>query len=756
MNQHSRPYFGTVTWVVGAALLSYYICCALAVSTGNNGEEGTASNTAMPRELAKPCRTLGETCNSENNMCCNDTPDLSCNNGICESVSPSIPPCVGTHAQSHRVSSAPVVVGQGGTCAAGSPNGFQQCNSDAECGSVCVNGPQTGQSCLVNSDCGNGNKKCEPISGSCEQAPSPPTPPFTVSATLSLPSCTNQLGVNERLNQGEFVCSPDGSYTFGLDAAGADLSLWEGTTKLWSAVTGNMGNNTYLIMQDDGNAVVYSSEGVLWASNTEGNSGAYLTIENGGIVEIVYQGNAIWKPNLCNYLIQLPAAPPPGPSPPGLVPVNSSTLFNKVMAGYQGWFGTECDGGYNHWKHWSGSGSFPSPLSYQVDMWPDLTEYDTDELCPTGFHYSTGENAGVFSSFTAKTVERHVKWMYDYGVDGVFVQRFVSELANVRCIRDKITEHIRRGAEQYGRVFANMYDISGASEMSVYDAIRTDWMHLVDVANVTKSDRYLRHNGLPVLAIWGFGFASRVGEPQEVADLIDWFQNTAETKYRVTLMGGVPSRWRSRTNDAKTDQAWDAVYRAYDIISPWTVGRFANESQADNFLQTQIIPDSVECQNEGIDYMPVVFPGYSFQNTNPAKPFNEIPREGGHFFWRQFYNTIEVANSTQVYVAMFDEVDEATAIFKVAETSAQTPDDINVVTLDIDNYAVPSDWFLRLVGNATTMLRDSTPIPSSMPALEEAWPPACCPIDSSDAFDCTMSLWLLGSVLIMVAMGPIF
>ena len=53
------------------------------------------------------------------------------------------------------------------------------------------------------------------------------------------------------------------------------------------------------------------------------------------------------------------------------------TLVGKVMAGYQGWFNTPGDGTTRGWVHW-GSGGF-SPTNCTVDMWPDMSEYGSDE-----------------------------------------------------------------------------------------------------------------------------------------------------------------------------------------------------------------------------------------------------------------------------------------------------------------------------------------------------------------------------------------
>jgi hypothetical protein len=49
-------------------------------------------------------------------------------------------------------------------------------------------------------------------------------------------------------------------------------------------------------MQGDGNLVVYSPAGTaLWNSRTNGNAGATLVLEDGGTLEIIYQGTVIWS-----------------------------------------------------------------------------------------------------------------------------------------------------------------------------------------------------------------------------------------------------------------------------------------------------------------------------------------------------------------------------------------------------------------------------------------------------------------------------
>ncbi|HEX3693961.1 MAG TPA: hypothetical protein VH374_01120 [Polyangia bacterium] len=104
-------------------------------------------------------------------------------------------------------------------------------------------------------------------------------------------------------------------------------------------------------------------------------------------------------------------------------------------------------------------------------------------------------------------------------------------------------------------------------------------------------------------------------------------------------------------------------------------------------------------------YLPVVFPGFSWKNLKGGpSSLNQIPRQGGAFYWHQLDNVLG-AGATMLYGAMFDEVDEGTALFKVAATPAAQPAQGTFVPLNIDGQALPSDWYLRLTGAAGAILR---------------------------------------------------
>jgi hypothetical protein len=57
-----------------------------------------------------------------------------------------------------------------------------------------------------------------------------------------------------------------------------------------------------------------------------------------------------------------------------------------------------------------------------------------------------------------------------------------------------------------------------------------------------------------------------------------------------------------------------------------------------------------------------------------------------------------------MYVAMFDEVDEGTAMYKMAATQADCPVGPVQMSLDVDGYNLPSDWYLRVGSQAQKML----------------------------------------------------
>lgn len=386
-------------------------------------------------------------------------------------------------------------------------------------------------------------------------------------------------------------------------------------------------------------------------------------------------------------------------------------LDGRLIVGYQGWFG--CPGdfeGNRAWQHWF-QGE-PSPQTLTVDQLPALDAFPKQELCDTGLKRPDGRPLYVFSSQNRKIVDQHLEWMRRHGIDGLAFQRFAAHLPEAALARrsDNVLGHIRRSAERNGRVFYVTYDVSGADPARVIVDIRRDWQHLAGGTQVLASSAYLRHRGKPVVQLWGFGLRDRPGEAGDVARLIADLQSGEGGLTAAAVIGGVPAGWRTLTGDSRREAGWAATYRSYDVISPWSVGRYPDEAGADRFRQRVIEPDLLETRRLGIGYQPVVFPGFSWRNLMTVRGdrakaiLNQIPRRCGRFLQHQVGNAL-AAGATMLYAAMFDEVDEATALLPLETGRDAVPAPAALLTLDADGCVLPPDHYLDLAGQAARQLR---------------------------------------------------
>lgn len=369
-------------------------------------------------------------------------------------------------------------------------------------------------------------------------------------------------------------------------------------------------------------------------------------------------------------------------------PVDAATLHRKVMTGYQGWFRCAGDSANEGWRHWSRNSRRVGAETLTVEMWPDMTEYGEDErFAVPGFTYPDGKPAALFSSAHPRTVERHFEWMREHGIDGAFVQRFLVDAG--RPSAERVLANARAAAAKSGRVYAVCYDLSGTPKEKVFDRLVGDWRRLVDELKVTADERYLRHDGKPVLFVWGF-YSDRF-EAALAHRIIDFFKN--DPKYAVTLVGGCQWYWRN-----EKDAEWARAFRRFDVISPWNVGNVAKVGGQKHAATGYWKADLAEAKRANIAYLPVLYPGFGWTNLKGKDSANAtIPRLGGEFFWRQFAAAGELGID-MAYVAMFDEVDEATAIFKVTNAP---PTQARFETYD----GLPADWYLRLTGEGAKVIR---------------------------------------------------
>ena len=395
-----------------------------------------------------------------------------------------------------------------------------------------------------------------------------------------------------------------------------------------------------------------------------------------------------------------------------VVDVDASTLHGKVMCGYQGWFTCPGDGSGRGWYHWRKGRRF-EPGACTIDLWPDVRELDRDERYATEFRLQDGRVAEVFSSLNAKTVARHFRWMKEHGIDGVFVQRFGGEVRRAAGLYhfNTVLANCRSGANQAGRTWAVMYDLSGL-DLGQTQVVIDDWKLLVDRMHVgrdAKDQGYLRHNGKPVVAVWGIGFNDgRKYTLDECAKLIDFLAHDPVYGNN-TVMLGVPSYWRTMTRDCVNDKQLHRIIKSAHIVSPWSIGRFRTLAEVEKYAADVWQGDLAWCQANGIEYLPVVFPGFSWHNMKPSSKLNAIPRQGGKFLWKQFVE-VNQAGATMVYQAMFDEVDEATAIFKCTNHPPVGKSPF------LDYEGLPSDHYLWLVGQGAKLIRGEIPSSETLPS----------------------------------------
>jgi len=378
----------------------------------------------------------------------------------------------------------------------------------------------------------------------------------------------------------------------------------------------------------------------------------------------------------------------------GVVGVTSD-IVGKITVGYQGWFDAPNDGsGINPpWWHFTGDRQTPTATDIAIKSWPDVSDIATTYA--TGFaNLGNGKPAKLFSSYDAATVDTHVRWMQENGIDTIALQRF----ADFMDVRDTAASHVRDAAQAHGRKFYIMYDISGWTTFQT--DIKSDWQTRIQTKlHLTDSPAYARHKGKPVVCIWGMGYLDRPGDPTSSLDVVNFFKNQG-----IYVIGGVAPDWRTATGTQWSKTGYGAVYDALDAISPWMIGVIGDIAGSDSVRKDRNEGDVAYCHSHGIDYQPCVLPG----------DLSGHQRVHGDFMWHQFANMIQIG-ADGIYVSMYDEFNEGNQIAKTAATAADRPTDYSFVTLDEDGTACSSDYYLRLTGDGGKMLRKQIPFTWTRP-----------------------------------------
>lgn len=381
------------------------------------------------------------------------------------------------------------------------------------------------------------------------------------------------------------------------------------------------------------------------------------------------------------------------------------TYKGLVMAGYQGWQNCPGDGslcstreGMDKWAHYvctypvndADGNAMPfrfekGALGNAFTFWPDCSEYTNTYEAP-GFTYPDGTQAHLFSSYDEQTVMTHFRWMKEYGIDGVFAQRFM-----VYVNKGNVTEydhhninldHQMKASNEYGRAISIMYDLVGTNVEAhlTPEYLMNDLNELEAKYNFKDRSKgqkyYLYHNGKPLVGLVSF---AQMDMPYNMTECRRCVELLQEAGYSVMI--GVPTYWRDGGEDSPYTTELLAMIEELkpDVLMPWFVGRYDYNGETkpsykgsatitgfDDF-KARIKDDADWCRARGVDYAPNVWPGFDWSHQRPASlPYD---RHGGDFLWKQAYYDIAVAGVEMIYIAMFDEIDEGTAIFKTLRKS---------------------------------------------------------------------------------------
>lgn len=208
--------------------------------------------------------------------------------------------------------------------------------------------------------------------------------------------------VGERLESGGTLQATDelvatnGAYRLLLQDDGNAVVYSAASVPQWSTGTAGAGNR--LVLQTDGNAVVYTAANrPLWNSGTGGRGAAYLTMQgDGNLVIYGTDGRPTWS-SRTGVIAPPPPPPPPGPSVVGDTLQSGQRLTANQALAVGGWAGVmQSDGNFvvyaNGQPQWSTStGGRPGA---SLLMQPDGNAVVYSSANQPLWNSGTGDNPG--------------------------------------------------------------------------------------------------------------------------------------------------------------------------------------------------------------------------------------------------------------------------------------------------------------------------------------------------------------------------
>jgi len=375
----------------------------------------------------------------------------------------------------------------------------------------------------------------------------------------------------------------------------------------------------------------------------------------------------------------------------------------KSFAGYQIWH--KAGPNPSDWVHWS-YGKVPaagSQVNVNIASFPDLSEYPDEEMFQTNLApLGNGRPTKLYNDADKKVIDRQLAWLKKDGLDGVAIQRFVGGIGKTLTFTEEShLSNVKTACEANGKLFYMCYDLNG-SDATIVNRMKIDWIFEIEQArHLTESPNYATVDGKPVVEIWGIGY--NMATPEQCLGMIQFFHDRG-----CYLIGGVPGHWLSNGDTEFTE-----VYKALDAISPWTVGVYNSVDGANNYLKNRLISENNYCIENGMDLLPVCFAG-SGNWLSADGSFSETDRLGGKLLWQQIINAKSIGLKS-VYFAMLDEFEESTNLINGAVDYFDIPTDQYFETWAKDGIWVSSNYYLRLAGVASRVLRDEIPQTDEIP-----------------------------------------
>lgn len=198
------------------------------------------------------------------------------------------------------------------------------------------------------------------------------------------------------------------------------------------------------------------------------------------------------------------------------------------------------------------------------------------------------------------------------------------------------------------------------------------------------------------MAVWGVGFNDHRQYGLAEAEKI-----VAELKrLGFSVLLGVPTNWRKMELDTEKSPVFHDLIRKCDVVMPWFVGRYDEESFPK--FHSLIKKDMAWAKKNHVDYAPLCYAGFSWHNMHyPRTGTFYVNRNKGSFFKKQLDFNIH-QGAKMLYIAMFDEIDEGTAIYKIARKVPKSVPGSEFVPLE---DGLPSDFYLKMAGDAAKKLK---------------------------------------------------